>query len=139
MTVAMETRDGEPHYSPHIIWIESGGTAIFDTKAGTHTATAYHHGNGTVDRVPVDAPAWDSGTVTAEDEPYKRTFDVPGVHDFYCIPHEGQGMVGTVIVGEPENTDQPGLAKPQDELSSGAYSKIETLNDTVLGEVDSLR
>ncbi|WP_370042661.1 plastocyanin/azurin family copper-binding protein [Sinorhizobium fredii] len=25
-----------------------------------------------------------------------------GVYDYYCVPHEQAGMVGRIIVGEPE-------------------------------------
>ena len=137
-TVTMKTEDGKSHFVPHIVWVHGGGTVTFETESGNHTATAYHPENDSPRRVPEDAPAWDSGIVTADDGPYERTFEATGIHDFYCEPHHAQGMVGTVIVGEPENADQPGLSEPQQELPDDARSKIETLNDAVLEGVDSL-
>ena len=29
------------------------------------------------------------------------TLTVPGVYDYYCMPHEAAGMVGRIIVGKP--------------------------------------
>lgn len=136
-TVSMETQDGQSHYDPHIVWVESGGTVTFETESGHHTATAYHPENDSPNRVPKDASAWDSGTVTADDDPYERTFEVTGIHDFFCKPHQAQGMIGTVIVGEPGHAEQPGLAAPQEDLSEDAQSKIQSLNDAVLEKIDS--
>nr|WP_233752216.1 MULTISPECIES: plastocyanin/azurin family copper-binding protein [Halostella] len=31
---------------------------------------------------------------------YVRTFETPGEHPFFCIPHEGAGMEGTILVEE---------------------------------------
>ena len=31
---------------------------------------------------------------------YEHTFDVAGTYDYVCVPHAGQGMVGTVVVEE---------------------------------------
>ena len=33
------------------------------------------------------------------DESYSITLTLPGVYDFYCIPHEHAGMVGRIVVG----------------------------------------
>lgn len=137
-TVIMKTKDGKSHFEPHVVWVRSGGTVTFETESGTHTATAYHPQNDSPRRVPENATAWDSGTVTADDEPYEQTFEVTGIHDFYCKPHQAHGMLGTVIVGEPENSDQAGLAKPQGDLPDEARSKIEALNEAVIEGVDSL-
>lgn len=30
---------------------------------------------------------------------YSRTFTVPGTYRYFCQPHEGAGMVGTIVVG----------------------------------------
>ncbi len=31
-------------------------------------------------------------------ESFEVTFDTPGEYDYYCQPHRGAGMVGTIIV-----------------------------------------
>jgi plastocyanin len=47
--------------------------------------------------VPRGAKRWDSGLIGG-DETFSRTFDEPGTYRYVCIPHEGAGMVGTVVV-----------------------------------------
>jgi plastocyanin len=47
--------------------------------------------------VPRRAQAWDSGFVGAG-ERYARRFTIPGVYRYFCIPHEGARMVGTIVV-----------------------------------------
>jgi plastocyanin len=47
--------------------------------------------------IPAGTGAWDSGLVN-EGQSFSRTFDKPGTYRYICIPHEGAGMVGTVVV-----------------------------------------
>lgn len=129
-TVAMETDDGQ-HFVPHVVWVEPGATVTFVNESGAHSATAYHPDNDRPLRQPESAGTWDSGILTEVGAEYERTFDVPGVYDYYCAPHESVGMVGTVVVGEPDPHDQPGLAEPQASLPEGARATIETLNERV--------
>jgi plastocyanin len=49
--------------------------------------------------VPSGVKPWDSGLLGG-DETFSRTFDEPGTYRYVCIPHEGSGMVGTVVVEE---------------------------------------
>lgn len=48
-------------------------------------------------RLPDGAEPFNSGLL-AEGETYSHTFRVPGRYDYFCMPHEGAGMTGTVIV-----------------------------------------
>jgi len=47
--------------------------------------------------VPAGTKEWDSGFV-GEDESFSRSFEKPGTYRYVCIPHEGAGMVGSVVV-----------------------------------------
>jgi plastocyanin len=47
--------------------------------------------------IPAGTKEWDSGLVNGA-ESYARTFEKPGTYRYICIPHEGVGMVGTVVV-----------------------------------------
>ncbi len=40
---------------------------------------------------------WDSGFI-AGGRSFSRRFTEPGTYRYFCIPHEGAGMLGTVIV-----------------------------------------
>lgn len=50
-------------------------------------------------RLPEGARTFNSGLL-AEGETYSHTFRVPGRYDYFCMPHEGAGMNGTVVVLE---------------------------------------
>ncbi|MET4686767.1 plastocyanin/azurin family copper-binding protein [Sinorhizobium fredii] len=68
----------------------------------SHTTTAYHPANfGKPLRIPESAKSWDSDYLLP-DESFSVTFTDQGVYDYYCVPHEQAGMVGRIIVGEPE-------------------------------------
>ncbi|WP_267641650.1 plastocyanin/azurin family copper-binding protein [Haloarchaeobius amylolyticus] len=131
-TVTMKTTDSGQHFDPHVVWVEQGGTVTFDLESGAHSATAYAPANDKPRRIPEDAESWDSGTLSETGKTFEHTFETTGVYDYYCIPHEGMGMLGSVIVGEPDTEGQPGLTEPQSELPEGARSKITQLNETCM-------
>lgn len=86
----------------------SVGTTVEWTNEGSvaHTVTAYE------ERIPDEAVYFASGGFDTEaaargnlqaglieaDESYSHTFETSGRHDYFCIPHEGSGMTGTVRV-----------------------------------------
>ncbi len=125
-TVRMVTENGEFHFEPHVVRVEPGDTVRWVLASGRHSATAYHPSNGKPLRVPEGAEAWDSGVLSDSGATFEKTFDVEGVSDYFCIPHEGVGMVGTVVVGAPH--DGAGLAEPQSALPEAARAKIRELN-----------
>lgn len=71
----------------------------------SHTATAYHPSNfGRPRRVPAGAEGWDSDYLLPQEE-FELMLTVPGVYDYYCVPHEHAGMVGRIVVGAPGPKD----------------------------------
>jgi hypothetical protein len=52
-------------------------------------------------RIPEGATPWDSDYLLP-DESFSLTLSVPGVYDYYCVPHEHAGMVGRIVVGAPD-------------------------------------
>lgn len=130
-TVSMVSGDNGTHFEPHVAWIEEGGTVTWELTSGSHTTTAYAAENDAPQRIPESAEAWDSGTLSEEGATFEHTFETVGVYDYYCAPHEGAGMIGSVIVGEPGTEGQPALQAPQDDLPDEARQKIESLNQTV--------
>ena len=131
VVVEMLTNDTGHHFHPHVAWVKPGGTVEFHNASGTHTATAYHPDNGKPLRMPEGAEPFDSGLLTEAGETFEHTFELEGVYDIYCAPHETLGMIGTVLVGEPDPHDQPGLAEPQSEFRDRAATKIADLNHQV--------
>jgi plastocyanin len=108
-THTVEMTDGLK-YQPQELVIAPGDTVVFE-NVGTvpHSVTAYQDG------IPEDASYWASGGFETESaargawpdggnvdggESYEYTFETTGEHEYLCIPHEGAGMVGTIIVQE---------------------------------------
>lgn len=128
-TVKMTTEDGEYHFEPHIVRVKKGGTVSFVNESGSHSSTAYHPDNDGPLRMPDSATAWDSGSLSDAGEEFEHTFQTEGVYDFFCTPHESVGMVGSVIVGEPDAHGQPALEPPQESLPEKTREKITSLNE----------
>lgn len=117
-------------FEPEVVTIAVGETVEWTHEAGSHTVTLFHADNDVDQRSPEAAEAFDytisSGTVS-------HTFETEGVHDYFCRPHAGMGMAGTVVVGEPD-PDEPGLRPPSEDLHGAMQDRIEGLNQAVKDE-----
>jgi plastocyanin len=91
--------DGE-EYEPSKVTISAGQTVKWKNNTGDpHTVTVVP------DRallpadvaLPKNAQPFDSGTIPAGNS-FAHTFTVPGTYRYYCTLHEGNGMVGEVLV-----------------------------------------
>ncbi|WP_049971560.1 plastocyanin/azurin family copper-binding protein [Haladaptatus cibarius] len=95
-------------YEPESITVSPGTTVVWDNVGSVgHSVTAYE------DEIPEEAGYFASGGFDSEQaardaypegdigggEQYEHTFDVEGTYEYFCIPHESAGMVGTVEVG----------------------------------------
>lgn len=134
--VEMKTLEGSEdgsryHFGPHVAWVQEGGSVTWHNESGSHTTTSYSPDNDKPLRIPDEQYGWDSGMVTDQGATYEKTFEEEGVYDYLCVPHEGQGMLGTVVVGEPDLEHEPGMAPPQEGLPETAHEKIEELNAMV--------
>jgi plastocyanin len=117
---------GQFVFSPAVVWVEAGTTVSFEDASGSHSATAYHSDNDKPGRTPPGAEAFDSG-VMDEGDSFEHTFSETGVHNYYCTPHEGLGMVGLVVV--EESMGGPGTTAPEDVESSSARENLSRLLD----------
>lgn len=126
--VAVNTSNGETHFNPHVSRVETGGSVTWILESGAHTATAYHPDNGEPQLVPDGSEAWDSGVLSDVGEEFEHTFETEGVYHYFCDPHESSGMIGSVIVGEPDPHDQPALEDPPADKPATVRHKIEDLN-----------
>ena len=87
-------------FAPNAVTINVGETVNFrNISTFTHTVS-------TVADTPIESQAvllpagatpFDSGAI-APGETFSQTFSVPGTYRYFCEPHVGQGMIGTVIV-----------------------------------------
>ncbi len=94
-------------FDPATATVKTGDTVTFTNNSDeAHSVTAYES------RIPPDAEYFSSGDLSSEKDArenigetlleegavYKVTFDNAGTYEYFCIPHEQQGMTGTVIV-----------------------------------------
>lgn len=77
-------------FTPADRQVEAGTTVTWINQSNmSHTVTSGE--NGTHDGL------FDSGSVDP-DETYSYTFNEAGTYDYFCQPHVGQGMTGTITV-----------------------------------------
>ena len=75
----------------------------------SHTSTAYHPSNdGHPLRIPAEAANWNSDYLLPQ-ETFEVRFTMEGVYDYFCIPHEHAGMVGRILVAEPNSAVLAGM------------------------------
>ncbi|WP_408959662.1 plastocyanin/azurin family copper-binding protein [Natrinema sp. 74] len=129
--VAMATTDSGQHFEPHVVWVETRGRVTWTNESGNHSTTAYHADNGEPQLAPDGAAAWDSGVLSKKGATFEHTFETEGVYQYYCTPHETAGMIGSVIVGRPDPSEQPALADPPSEKPDAVQRKLTSLNDRV--------
>ncbi|MBX0287884.1 copper-binding protein [Halomicroarcula sp. F28] len=106
-SVRTVTMPGDLKFDPKTATIKPGGSVTWTNESDIeHTVTAYE------DEIPDAAAYFASGGFESEraarnritegliapGENYEHTFDQPGTYGYFCIPHEGSGMVGTVRV-----------------------------------------
>lgn len=105
-------------FDPPTVTVSVGDEVVWrNTSSRGHTVTAYG------DRIPEEAEFFASGGYESEaaareaynqnvgglidsGQNYSHTFEVPGEYQYLCVPHESQGMVGTVVVEEDGATTE---------------------------------
>jgi len=96
-------------FEPATITVDAGEEVVwYNNSARAHSITAYGDGlpdgaeyfaTGGYDSEAAAREAWDGRNGVIETgERYVHTFEVPGTHSYFCIPHERGGMVGQVVV-----------------------------------------
>jgi plastocyanin len=85
VTVRME----DNFFAPANITVEPGTTVTWvQSGNNSHTTTSYDG-------------LWDSGLIEGgSGGSFSYTFEEPGTYDYFCIPHEALGMVGSVTVAD---------------------------------------
>lgn len=96
-----DTSGAHVWFDPVGLFVEPGTTVRWVVRQNVHTATAYHPKNDQHPlRIPEGAAPWDSGFLVNPGSHFDVTLTVPGVYDYYCMPHEAAGMVGRIVVGK---------------------------------------
>ena len=90
---------GELRYSPAETTVAVGATVQWAWQSGGHTVTVASQPDG---------GDWEGTGSTTHDSGYtlQHTFDTAGTYEYYCEPHQGSGMVGTLDVGESSGANE---------------------------------
>ena len=92
-------------FDPDTLTVAAGTTVTFvNDSPEAHTVTAYEEdlpgdyfasgGSESEEEARADL----AGGLVGQESSYEVTFDEPGTYEYFCIPHEDQGMRGTVVV-----------------------------------------
>jgi plastocyanin len=95
-------------FAPTHVEVEAGTTVTWTTTGAVgHTVTAYEDGipegaayfaSGGFDSEQAAKDGYpEKGNVT-EGKSYEHTFETKGTYEYYCVPHEMNGMIGYVKV-----------------------------------------
>ncbi len=102
-------------FEPGTVEIAAGDTVEWrNVSSMPHTATADARlaTDPSFVSLPDGAEPFDSGNI-GPGGTFSHTFTVPGRYDYFCIPHQGFGMRGTVLVNAADGSaPEPGLADP---------------------------
>ena len=96
-------------WDPMVVFAEPGDSVRFVNMAG-------HDTQAIEGMFPEGAGGWRS---KMGEEGFSVTLDVPGVYIYKCNPHITTGMVGAVVVGEPEAGALDGLEAAADDVPVG--------------------
>ncbi|WP_367716642.1 plastocyanin/azurin family copper-binding protein [Nitratireductor sp. GISD-1A_MAKvit] len=118
-------------FTPVGLVVSPGTTLHFVNrdKGNSHTATAYHPANyDRLRRIPVNAEPWDTGFLLPG-ESAEIVLKVPGVYDYYCIPHEMAAMVGRIVVGRPGEAGWEGPMPASNDVTPEVMAALPSVED----------
>ncbi|RED18438.1 cupredoxin domain-containing protein [Pontivivens insulae] len=87
-------------FTPETVTISAGESVTFRNVSGfahTVSTTPATPAQAASVSLPEGAMAFDSGSIAAGGT-FTQTFTVPGTYRYFCDPHHGAEMVGTIVV-----------------------------------------
>ncbi|WP_181685854.1 plastocyanin/azurin family copper-binding protein [Halorhabdus salina] len=100
----------DSRFLPKEYRVDPGTTVVWkNTSARAHTVTAYdasvpdgaaYFASGEYDNEEAAREDWfeSGGGAIYSGGTYTHTFEEPGAYPYVCIPHEADGMAGTIVV-----------------------------------------
>lgn len=85
---------GDLRFSPAAVTVSTGDTVEWVWDAGGHNVVADSTPDGTEWSGTDGAPT----ATYAAGHTYTHTFDIAGEYTYYCDPHRGRGMTGSITV-----------------------------------------
>ncbi len=115
-TIEVTVRNFE--FDPATVTINPGDTVVWNVVQGGHNVVA-------------SDGSFSSGAVKTAPWTFSHKFNTEGTFRYFCAPHQGAGMVGTIVVGEGGSGNQGTL-----KLASTAVNVVE--GDTATLQVNRL-
>jgi halocyanin-like protein len=85
--VGTEANGGPYGYTPAAVHVDAGTTIQFEWTGNQEHNVVHQDGE------------FESDLYTAAGVNYEYTFEEDGIYNYYCTPHRGLGMKGSVVVG----------------------------------------
>ena len=126
-----DARGADVWFDPIGLLVRPGETVAWrnDDPGNSHTTTAYHPANRRhAPRIPAAAAPWNSDYLLPG-ETFAVAFTLPGVYDYFCIPHELAGMVGRIVVAEAGTA--PPASLPEDGMIAAARHILPAVEDII--------
>jgi plastocyanin len=122
-------------FDPIGLLVQPGQTVRWTNRdaGNSHTVTAYHPTLfDRSRRIPTHAKPWNSDYLLPNGS-FSVLFSEPGVYDYYCVPHEHAGMVGRIVVGNPNAKDwwQTALLNTDSNLPKAALDGFPAIAEIV--------
>ncbi len=97
--VAIEVGAGDQglYFEPPAVWVDEGTEVVWEWtgEGGSHNVVA----SGGPEE-------YESEQTDEEGFTFEHTFEEEGISEYVCTPHEAQGMLGAVAVGDVEVVDE---------------------------------
>lgn len=129
--IRMITDGGSFYFDPIGVVVEPGTTVRFVNDSGSHNAVSYDPENDRPARIPEGAESWNSPI----GEDFEITLTEEGVYDYFCQPHEALGMVGRIVVGDPEAYPARDGSELQFDAAADALPSVEAILDASDGSL----
>ncbi|WP_136717791.1 halocyanin domain-containing protein [Halorientalis salina] len=144
-TVRVGAGDSTLAFDPVAVHVDNGATVQWEWtgEGGAHSVVAE---DGTFES---GSPVQTTGVA------FEHTFEEDGIYTYHCLPHEGSGMLGAVVVGtdyprrattpEPTPTPQPTpegewpVRAPETDWAQAGFDAANTRNPPVTGPRDGVR
>ena len=116
-------------FEPLGLLIPPGQTVQWTNKdpGNAHTSTAYHPDNEDHPlRIPEGAEPWNSDYLLPG-QSFSIVLTVPGVYDYFCVPHELAGMVGRIVVSDGSQLVSEPAAGGVPEEAEKVFPRVEDI------------
>jgi len=101
--VGVQANGGAYGFGPPAVHVDNGATVEWEW-----TGNGGGHNVKSADSGPLDS----GSSTSSAGVNYKHTFEEDGIYNYVCVPHEGLGMKGSIVVGEDYPTQSLGGGGP---------------------------